>query len=116
VRAVSEGVDTTEPVVLVVMGHLTMADTARLCEELTARLTGASATAGATGGGATGATGAGEAICDVGGLVRPDLAAVNTLARLHLTARRLGFRIRVRGADRELRLLLDLVGLAVLAE
>lgn len=99
--------DTTEPIVLVVGGRLTSADTARLCEELTTRV----AVAGATGG-----AGAREAICDVGGLVRPDLAAVNALALLYLTAGRLGCRIRLRGADRDLRLLLDLVGLAALAE
>ncbi len=48
------------------------------------------------------------------GLERPDLVAVNALARLQLTARRRAVRLRVRGAGRELRLLLDLVGLAEL--
>ncbi|KIF76381.1 hypothetical protein QR77_25880 [Streptomyces sp. 150FB] len=100
--------DATEPIVLVVRGRLAMADTARLCEELTVQIT--------TRGAADGTGAIGEAICDVGGLVRPDLVAVNTLARLHLTARRHGLRLRLRGADRELHLLLGLVGLSVLAE
>jgi ABC-type transporter Mla MlaB component len=108
VRAVSLVVDATEPIVLVVRGQLAMADTARLCEELTVQITAMGA--------ADGTDAIREAICDVGGLVRPDLIAVNTLARLHLTARRHGFRLRLRGADRELHLLLDLVGLSVLAE
>ncbi|MFD7899305.1 STAS domain-containing protein [Streptomyces sp. NPDC059743] len=92
--------DATEPIVLVIAGRLTSADVPRLCEELTARLYG---------------TGAAEAICDVGGLGPPDLAAVDALARLQLTARRHGCRVRLRGAGRELRLLLDLVGLLGLA-
>lgn len=107
-RSVSVVVDATEPIVLVVRGRLAMADTARLCEELTVQIT-------ATGAADDGTDAMGEVVCDVGGLVRPDLIAVNTLARLHLTARRHGFRIRLRGADRELHLLLDLVGLSVLA-
>lgn len=69
----------------------------RLCDELVARLRGSGAT---------------EAVCDVRGLERPGLVAVNALARLQLTARRRDVRLRVRGADRELRLLVDLVGLA----
>ncbi|WP_066945960.1 STAS domain-containing protein [Streptomyces lushanensis] len=92
--------DATEPIVLVIAGRLTSADVPRLCEELTARLYG---------------TGAAEVICDVGGLGPPDLTAVDALARLHLTARRQGCRLRLRAADRELRLLLDLVGLLGLA-
>ncbi|QXE35075.1 STAS domain-containing protein [Streptomyces sp. GMY02] len=93
--------DATEPIVLVITGRLTPADVPRLCEELTARLHG---------------TGAAEVICDVGGLGPPDLTAVDALARLHLTARRHGCRVRLRGAGRELRLLLDLVGLRSLTQ
>jgi anti-anti-sigma regulatory factor len=89
-------VDTTEPIVMRIAGRVTPADVPRLCEELSTRLTG---------------TGAKEAICDVGGLTHPNLAAVNALARLQLTARRLGCRIRLRNAGPELQALLDLVGL-----
>jgi hypothetical protein len=50
-------------------------------------------------------------LCDVGPLVDPDLAAIDALARLQLTARRLGCRIRLRGACGHLRELLGLSGL-----
>lgn len=43
---------------------------------------------------------------------RPDLALVDTLARLQLSARRLGWSIRLCGPDAWLCELLDLVGLA----
>ena len=46
---------------------------------------------------------------------RPDLAAVDTLARLALAARRLGCAIRLRDADPDLAVLLALVGLAEVA-
>ncbi|MFI1398993.1 STAS domain-containing protein [Streptomyces sp. NPDC020681] len=91
--------DATQPMVMRIAGRVTPADVPRLCEELSARLIGA------------GEDGT-EVICDVGGLSRPDLAAVDALARLQLTARRLGCRISLRGADAELRALLELVGLA----
>ena len=43
---------------------------------------------------------------------RPDLCLVEELARLQLTARRMGCSIRVRDEAAELRSLLDLVGLS----
>jgi ABC-type transporter Mla MlaB component len=49
--------------------------------------------------------------CEVGGLTEPDAEAVDTLARLQLTARRLGRSIRLRHARPELRDLLGLTGL-----
>ncbi len=49
--------------------------------------------------------------CDVGELVRPDLAAVDALARLQLTARREGAEIRLLNADDRLKELLRLAGL-----
>jgi hypothetical protein len=49
-------------------------------------------------------------VCDVGALT-PDAPAVDALARLQLTARRLGLEIQLRNASGELRQLLDLVGL-----
>ena len=49
-------------------------------------------------------------VCDVRGVV-PDAVAVDALARLQLTARRRGGEIRLRGASRELKELLDVAGL-----
>jgi ABC-type transporter Mla MlaB component len=49
---------------------------------------------------------------EVGGLVRPDHVALDALARLQLTARRLGRSIRLRHAGAKLRDLLVLTGLA----
>jgi STAS domain len=51
------------------------------------------------------------ALCDVGAIVEPDMETVDALARLQLTARRLGCRIRLRGACGELLDLLVLSGL-----
>jgi hypothetical protein len=50
--------------------------------------------------------------CDVGALVAPDLVTIEALARLQLTARRLGRRIRLHDVCGELRGLLALMGLA----
>lgn len=50
-------------------------------------------------------------VCDVAGLGPAGLAAVNLLARLQLTARRAGGRIRLRDPSPALCALLDLVGL-----
>jgi anti-anti-sigma regulatory factor len=93
-------VDATQPIVVRITGRLSPADVPRLCDELCARLTGTDAT---------------EVICDVGGLTHTDLVAVNTVARLQLTARRLGCRIRLRSAGPELRALLELVGIGEVA-
>jgi len=49
-------------------------------------------------------------VCDVGALA-PDAAAVDALARLQLTARRLGYEICLRDASVDLRDLLDFIGL-----
>ncbi|HEX2221730.1 MAG TPA: STAS domain-containing protein [Candidatus Limnocylindria bacterium] len=49
--------------------------------------------------------------CDVGAVTNPDLATIDALARLQLTARRSGGRIRLRDASVELRELLELLGL-----
>ncbi len=93
-------VDATQPVVMRMSGRLTPDDVPRLCEELSALLIGSGAT---------------EAICDAAGLRRADLTAVNALARMQLTARGLGCRIRLRNAGPELRELLELVGLGEVA-
>ena len=50
-------------------------------------------------------------VCDVGGLVHPDAAAVDALCRIRLAARRQGSRLRLRRASPELMDLLDLMGL-----
>ncbi|TQK52289.1 anti-anti-sigma regulatory factor [Streptomyces sp. SLBN-118] len=89
------GVDATKPVVVRIAGRVSPADVPCLCQELAARLVHSDAA---------------EVICDVGELTHPGLAAVNALARLELTARRRGCRIRLRDARPELRSLLDLVG------
>jgi anti-anti-sigma regulatory factor len=50
-------------------------------------------------------------LCDVRGLVRADVLTVHALARLQLTARRLGRRVRLLDPPPELRDLLQFVGL-----
>ena len=50
-------------------------------------------------------------ICDVGAVTDPDAATLDALARVQLTARRLGRRILLRGACQELRDLLSFAGL-----
>jgi hypothetical protein len=56
-------------------------------------------------------SGAALVVCDVGGL-EATIATVDALARLQLTARRLGRRIELRGGTPELARLLAFVGLA----
>ena len=82
---------------LVIAGPVTCADVPGLCARVAALLDGA-------GGGRV-------VICDVAALGRPDAATVGALARLQLTARRLGGRIRLRHASPELRELLSFLGL-----
>jgi hypothetical protein len=50
-------------------------------------------------------------VCDVGALVRPDLATVDALARLALVLRRNGMNLRLDHASRDLCHLLAFVGL-----
>ncbi|MFJ4903771.1 STAS domain-containing protein [Streptomyces sp. NPDC088727] len=90
--------DPLSPVALVVTGRVTRAGVPSLCAELEAILA---------------ASDAAVVDCDVGGLERADLAAVEAIARLSLVARRSGGRrLRLCGTPPELRLLMDLVGLA----
>jgi ABC-type transporter Mla MlaB component len=51
-------------------------------------------------------------LCDVSAVVRPDVGTVDALARLQLTARRLGREVRLRRACVELRELVALMGLS----
>ncbi|WP_078629251.1 MULTISPECIES: STAS domain-containing protein [unclassified Streptomyces] len=89
-------VDSTTPAVLVLPGLVTRDEVPRLCDDLLARLK---------------AAGGGVVVCDVAGIGPPGLAVVDALARLELTARRAGGRIRLRDPDPALRGLLALVGL-----
>ena len=58
------------------------------------------------------ASGADVLVCDASGLAEADAVAVDAVARLQLTARRLGRRICVRHAPMELEELLRMTGLA----
>jgi ABC-type transporter Mla MlaB component len=55
---------------------------------------------------------ANQLVCDVAAIVVPDAVTVDALARLQLTARRLGRRVRVEHASTELRGLLTFMGLS----
>ena len=50
-------------------------------------------------------------VCDVHGVVEPDAATMDGLARLQLAARRMGCRVHLTRASGELQELLDLIGL-----
>jgi hypothetical protein len=56
-------------------------------------------------------TGAVVVICDVDAFAEPDVVLVDTLARLQLTARRLGASIQLARASPRLQILLALIGL-----
>jgi hypothetical protein len=83
--------------VLVIAGVIASADARALCERL--RIS-------------PGRSNADPVICDVGALVDPDLGTIDALARLALSARRLGHEIRLRQASWELIELVAMVGLA----
>jgi anti-anti-sigma factor len=51
-------------------------------------------------------------ICDVGALTDPDCVGVDALARLQLTVRRLGRRLRLRNVSPDLQALLCFAGLS----
>ena len=83
-------------IVLVIDGPLALADVPRLCERARLALKGVETK---------------ELVCDVAALVHPDAGAVDALARLQLAARRLGHRVLLLHASRELQDLLALMGL-----
>ncbi|MFI2505564.1 STAS domain-containing protein [Streptomyces sp. NPDC018972] len=93
-------VDAMTPPVLVLNGPLAPDEVGGPCDALRALMEGG-------GGGGPGRV----VVCDVAGLGPAGLAAVNLLARLQLTARRSGGRIRLRDPSPALCALLDLVGL-----
>ena len=82
--------------VFVLGGPIARGDIPGLCERARASLEGSDVDA---------------IVCDVAELVDPDAITVDALARLQLTARRLGGRIRLRHACGELRDLIALMGL-----
>ncbi|MFE2676103.1 STAS domain-containing protein [Streptomyces hygroscopicus] len=84
------------PPALVLSQPVTRAEVERLCRRLS---------------GLVGGPGPGSVAVDVGGVRRPDLAVVEALARLRLTARRLGCGIQLLNAGGELRRLLAWTGL-----
>ena len=81
---------------LVLSGPIARADVARLCERARPQLERCEDD---------------PIECDVGGLAGPDAVTVEALARLQLTALRLGRRLRFRDACGELRHLVAFVGL-----
>lgn len=84
-------------VVFVVVGPLVAADVPHLCDEAHALLHRVAI---------------GTPVeCDVGAIGTPDTVTVDALARLQLTARRLGHRVALRGASPELRAVLRRAGL-----
>ncbi|MGW2489605.1 STAS domain-containing protein [Streptomyces sp. NPDC001606] len=89
-------VEDETPAVLVLRGPLAREAVAQLCAEVRGLLEG---------------RGGGVVVVDVGALGPPGLAAVELLARLELTARRAGGRIRLRDPDAALAALLELTGL-----
>ncbi|MGW6590248.1 STAS domain-containing protein [Streptomyces sp. MCL20-2] len=97
------GVDAENPITLTVTGRVSRAVVADLCGELERALADPCGAALAPGAAVD---------CDVGGMIRPDLTAVEAVARLGLVARRAGHTLRLRRVPPELRALLDLVGLA----
>jgi ABC-type transporter Mla MlaB component len=85
------------PVVLVLRGSIAPQDIPALCRRACALAE---------------RSGAELVVCDVGALVEPDAVAVEALARVQLTVRRLGRRVRVRHSCHELEELLAFMGLA----
>jgi ABC-type transporter Mla MlaB component len=82
--------------VLVMSGPIAREDVSGLCERVRVLLEGCDTD---------------QVVCDVGALADPDAVTVDALARLQLTARRLGCRVQLRHACGELQDLLSLMGL-----
>lgn len=82
--------------VLVLSGPIARDDIPALCERVRVLLEGCDAD---------------PVLCDVGALDDPDAVTVDALARLQLTARRVGRQVRLRDACGELQDLLAFVGL-----
>jgi ABC-type transporter Mla MlaB component len=87
----------TRPLFFVLGDPVVRADVPALCERLRLALEASDAVC---------------VICDVRALTRPDAVAIDAVARLQLTARRLGRRLQLRHASAELQALLAFVGLS----
>lgn len=87
--------DAERPAVLVLSGPIVRADIPGICERARALLL----------------LGADPLVCDVRDLETPEDGTIEALARLQLTARRLGRGVRFRGAGAALREALELLGL-----
>jgi ABC-type transporter Mla MlaB component len=85
------------PAVLVLRGSIAPQDIPTLCRQACTLAEGSDAEL---------------VVCDVGALLEPDAVAVEALARVQLTMRRLGCRVRVRHSCDELEELLAFMGLA----
>jgi anti-anti-sigma regulatory factor len=83
-------------IVLVIRAPIARADIQGLCESIRDLLE---------------ATHPDHVVCDVGALVRPDVVVVDALARLQLTARRVGCHVCLRHASGDLREILAFMGL-----
>ena len=53
-----------------------------------------------------------QLVCDVGAIIAPDAVTIDALARLQLTAKRMGCEVRIRRASPELRDLIAFMGLS----
>jgi anti-anti-sigma regulatory factor len=82
---------------VIVSGPISPAEIRPLCDRIHATLERSGATV---------------VVCDVRAVVAADAAVVDVIARLQLTARRLGCEVRVRHAHPRLRELLQLMGLS----
>lgn len=91
-----EPVPRTPTVIMIVRSPITAADVPQLCERVNSLLLH---------------SGAGLLVCDVSLLTEPDAATLQALARMALTARRLGRRMRLRQPCGRLQDLLALAGL-----
>ena len=83
-------------VVLELRGAITRSDIHALCARVQALLE---------------KRGAAVVVCDVAGVSDPDCGTVDALARMQLTAKRMGGGLRLRGASNELHELLAMAGL-----
>jgi ABC-type transporter Mla MlaB component len=86
-------------IVLTISGALARADIPALCERLRTVLLDRDHQTDAV-------------ICDLAGIERVDAVTIDALARLQLTARRLGRRLLLRNASADVQTLLALMGLA----
>jgi ABC-type transporter Mla MlaB component len=83
-------------IALVIAGPIAAADVSGLCERVRALLE---------------SNDADLLVCDVRSILRPDASTIEALARLQLTARRLGRKVTLRDAGEALQELLALMGL-----